>query len=210
MDVGEHTSTSVMSRKMTDCQLKLDSTTNQSSHHELSARCNHGSLLQTQHLCVALTLALFITIGACTSKLYVHPAYADSEQELAAEVYFIRERHWAGSAMATLVRLNEENLLRLRSGTYTAVRLKPGSYMVDVAVSTWQAPPSNSGMSWEEGSLAITVEPGQKYFVLLRFTSTHQNQLLFYPDLITEEKANGLIAEYEHASDLLQERSDPK
>jgi hypothetical protein len=150
--------------------------------------------------CVVLTLALLITIGACTSKLYVHPAYADNEHEPSAEVYFFRERRWEGSAVATLVRLNREKLLRLRSGTYTAVRLKPGSYMVDVAVS---AGPSGgtADVTWGEGSLAITVEPDRKYFVLLTFIWTLQNQLLFYPEIITEEKANGLMAEYENISE---------
>ena len=99
--------------------------------------------------------------------------------------------------MATLVRLNEENFLRLRSGTYTAVRLKPGSYIVDVAVSAWQSSGPGDAITWAEGSVAIEVEPGRKYFVLLTFTITHQNQWLFYPELITDAKANGLMAEYE-------------
>jgi hypothetical protein len=66
--------------------------------------------------------------------------------------------------------------------------------MVDVAVGVWTSEPPPG---WREGSRAITVEPEATLYVLLRFTSTHQMQMLFYPDLITESEAEGLMAEYQ-------------
>jgi hypothetical protein len=166
-------------------------------HGAISTKWQFDRTNHSRRLCVTFVLIVFIGSGACTSKLYTHPALVVNEQAPSGEVYFFRETHFAGSAFATLVRLDEENLLRLRSGTYTSVRLRPDLYIVDVAVSTGGAQETDTGITWEEGSRMVTVEPEITLYVVLRFTSTRQNQLLFYPDLITEAQAKALMAEYE-------------
>lgn len=195
-----HSSGRASRRKKTEGRLIVGLNAMLSNYHSQSNTWTRDSSRQTRRARLVLALVLLVTAGACSSKLYIHPAVSDPEHDQAAEVYFFRERHLAGSANATLVRLNGENLLRLRSGTYTSVQLKPGNYVVDVSASTWPSATVPGGIGWVDGSLGITVEPNQRYFLILRFTTTYQNQWLFYPELITDTIAKALMADYELVS----------
>jgi hypothetical protein len=111
----------------------------------------------------------------------MHPLLAADMSEPSSEVYFFREDTWIGSGIPTEVYFNGKKLLQLRKAKYTKVRLKAGTYDVEIRVGTAIAKRS------------MTFAAGETSFLLLKNGSNDQG-IFFYAEPITEAGAKSLMA----------------
>ena len=111
----------------------------------------------------ALTLGAFLfALSGCfatplptRSLEYIPPPSRDF-----ANVYFLREADDFGRAVWPAILLNGQKVAPLPNGTFTVVKVKPGSYKVTMEKEQW------SSGSWT-GTTTIEVQPGQGHYLLL-------------------------------------------
>lgn len=77
-----------------------------------------------------------------------------------ATAYFIRAAHPLGSAVWPQLLINGQHAANLTNGTYTTVKLPPGTY----TIKTRTDPRFFASKDWPSET-TIAVEPGRRYFI---------------------------------------------
>lgn len=127
-----------------------------------------------------LSCFFVLSVAGCGSKIYQHPLLAADTSEPSSEVYFFREDTLVGSGVPTEVYLNEKKLLQLRKAKYAKVRLKAGTYDVEI----------RTGASARR---SMTFAAGETSFLLLKH-GCNGMLIAFCAEPITEAGAKSLMA----------------
>ena len=159
---------------------------------------------------------LFVTAvvagqAGCASGVYRHPGLVSGD-ESSAELVVLRKSEMWGGAIALLVRLDGEKLVKLRTGRYAEFRIKPDVYRLSMddpgnllqvdaaAIDPLQLEAktrtyvllSKHGVSWgySVGACVVGTCPQAQ-------APAVSGSVTFGFQFITEEEAQALMGEYE-------------
>lgn len=151
---------------------------------------------------IALIVAVVATLTGCIATPLPTRSVESSfpVSEGFANVFFLREPVQFGSAVWPAILLNGQRVAPLPNGTFTVVKVKPGSYEITMEKEQW------SSGSWT-GTTRIDVQPGKNYYLLLQLLYRNTSGLvlvgptpIFTREAVSEGQRWSLLEERAGAS----------